>query len=151
MNTLTLTRYEINGDSIHSIGILTTKNTTSSYCFIEKMGKQIPTGTYRTFIYNSPKFGKRLYSLYVDGRKYIHIHHGNTTADTDGCLIIGTYKWNNSVAYSQKALNLFHALSEWEELIVIIKNEKTSGQNFNNCIIKIIRNLIKRIRKMVKH
>ena len=51
----------------------------------------IPYGTYRLSFENSPKFGKDTLTLHdVPGFKNIRIHSGNTSKDTEGCLIVGS-------------------------------------------------------------
>lgn len=51
----------------------------------------IPPGTYRCYLRKSPKRGYRLYELIsVPGRSHIEIHIGNTTADSQGCILVGT-------------------------------------------------------------
>lgn len=50
----------------------------------------IPPGRYRCELYKSPKRGYRLYKLLsVPGRTAIEIHIGNTTKDTEGCILVG--------------------------------------------------------------
>jgi hypothetical protein len=51
----------------------------------------IPPGRYRGELFKSPKRGYRLYRLLsVPGRSSIEIHIGNTTADSQGCILVGT-------------------------------------------------------------
>jgi Family of unknown function (DUF5675) len=54
-------------------------------------GSAIPRGTYKVITTYSPKF-KRNMPLIVDipNRSDIRIHWGNTAADTDGCILVGT-------------------------------------------------------------
>lgn len=50
----------------------------------------IPEGVYRCFRRFSPKRKYHLWELRdVDGRSNIQIHIGNTTLDTDGCILVG--------------------------------------------------------------
>lgn len=75
---------------------------------IKVKGKtSIPTGRYRIVISYSPRFKRYLPEiLNVPGYEGIRIHAGNTAADTDGCLLPGTEKTNNSVLYSRTAFNI---------------------------------------------
>lgn len=51
----------------------------------------IPPGEYAAHRKLSPKRGIELFELdEVPGRSNIEIHVGNTTADTEGCILLGT-------------------------------------------------------------
>ena len=57
----------------------------------KRMISCIPTGDYWAFRRQSPKRGYELFELAsVPGRSNIQIHIGNTVADTDGCILVGT-------------------------------------------------------------
>jgi len=50
----------------------------------------IPTGSYRVTLENSMHFGRDTLSLNdVPGFLYIRIHAGNTSDDTEGCILLG--------------------------------------------------------------
>ena len=50
----------------------------------------IPVGIYDLTFENSPKFGPETLTINkVPGFEGIRIHSGNTSADTDGCIIVG--------------------------------------------------------------
>lgn len=68
----------------------------------------IPYGKYNVDVTMSNRFKKMLpLLLLVPGFEGIRIHPGNTSKDTEGCLLPGTDKRKGMVLNSQKA---FHAL-----------------------------------------
>ncbi len=50
----------------------------------------IPTGVYKTILYNSPKHGKVPLLQNVKGFDMIEIHAGNFPKDSLGCLLLGS-------------------------------------------------------------
>ena len=67
----------------------------------------IPKGTYNVVINYSNRF-KRLLPLLenVEGFTGVRIHPGNTSADTDGCILVGRGKTEKTVTESRIAFNL---------------------------------------------
>lgn len=52
----------------------------------------IVPGTYRGFLRKSAKRGYKVYELLaVPSRTHIEIHVGNTTADSQGCILVGSH------------------------------------------------------------
>lgn len=50
----------------------------------------IPSGRYPVVLQNSPRFGPETPTLLdVPGFSYIRMHAGNTSEDTEGCLLLG--------------------------------------------------------------
>ncbi len=49
----------------------------------------IPGGKYKAVIYDSPKHGKVLLLIDVDGREMVEIHSGNYTRQILGCILVG--------------------------------------------------------------
>lgn len=65
----------------------------------------IPAGTYLITFENSGRFGPETMTLRdVPGYKYIRIHGGNRSTDTEGCLLPGSRNSANTVTMSQAAL-----------------------------------------------
>ncbi len=74
----------------------------------------IPTGVYQIQITQSQRFKRLLPELLsVPGFTGIRIHPGNTDADTEGCLLPGTWNGGNRVDNSAKAFaELIQKLNE---------------------------------------
>ena len=66
----------------------------------------IPSGVYEVTAEHSQRFGPGTLTLHdVPGYKFIRIHGGNTSADTEGCLLPGTRNSAATVANSRAALS----------------------------------------------
>lgn len=81
----------------------------------------IPNGTYKIIITQSQKF-KRPLPLLIDVPNYegIRIHPGNTSADTEGCILVGQKIDTDWVGDSRKAFDaLFVKLRDTKEPIEI--------------------------------
>lgn len=65
----------------------------------------IPEGRYRVRVTYSPRFKRRLPLLdNVPGFEGIRIHAGNTAQDTEGCILVGLARSENSIIASRVAL-----------------------------------------------
>lgn len=73
----------------------------------------IPRGTYPITITQSARFGKPLPLLSdVPGFAGIRIHPGNTSADTEGCILVGTSRAENAIGNSRAAFAKVYELIE---------------------------------------
>ena len=76
----------------------------------------IPEGTYRVVITKSQRFGRYLPLLVgVPGFEGVRIHSGNTSRDTEGCILVGHNLQVGNVLWSRITL---------EKLMKLIENEK---------------------------
>ena len=84
----------------------------------------IPEGTYRVVITKSQRFGRYLPLLVgVPGFEGVRIHAGNTSRDTEGCILVGQNLQVGKVLWSRITLEKLMKLIENEkEIYLIIKN-----------------------------
>lgn len=88
----------------------------------------IPAARYRIEITESQRFKKRLpILLNVNGYEGVRIHSGNTSADTEGCILVGLTKDKDFIGKSQMAMSLLQpriqdALDRGEEVWIEIRN-----------------------------
>lgn len=83
----------------------------------------IPKGTYQVIINMSNRFKKLMpLLLNVPYFKGIRIHSGNTSKDSEGCIIVGDKRTSNGVALSRVAFNkLMQELKKYDEITITIE------------------------------
>ena len=127
MKTLTLTRIAKRAD--YTIGRLEDENGVKICDTLEPKYRDykggelkvprksaVPEGTYPVVVTKSKKFGKYLPLLVgVPGFEGIRIHSGNTSKDTEGCILVGQNLEKGKVLMSRITL---------ERLMKLIENEK---------------------------
>ena len=84
----------------------------------------IPEGSYRVVVTKSRRFQKYLPLLVgVPGFEGVRIHAGNTSRDTEGCILVGHNLQVGKVLWSRITLEKLMKLIENEkEIYIIIKN-----------------------------
>jgi hypothetical protein len=86
----------------------------------------IPQGRYDLIIDFSQRFQTTMpHILSVPGFTGVRIHCGNNAGDTEGCIILGRIKYENSVGESRLAYNAFmeelkDAIKQGEDVSIII-------------------------------
>lgn len=65
----------------------------------------VTAGRYTMVLEYSPKFGRKLPTLIVNGRIGIRIHAGNYVSDTSGCILVGDTRGEKCLYHSTFALN----------------------------------------------
>lgn len=88
----------------------------------------IPAGRYQVVAEVSPKFGPdTLTLLNVPNFSLIRIHCGNKAEDTDGCLLLGQEKYQNTIGRSREAVQalkdkVLEILRKGEKVYISIRN-----------------------------
>lgn len=88
----------------------------------------IPAGTYKVTITDSARFQRKLPLVnnvpFFEG---IRIHPGNTSKDTDGCILVGTTKAKDFVGNSRVAFDtLFPKLVKAGDIALTITEERNA-------------------------
>lgn len=78
-------------------------------CFLPK----IPAGEYICQRRHSPHFNFDVFKLQdVPGHDNIEIHPGNTENNSEGCILLGTFRQGNDILESKAAFEKFMALQK---------------------------------------
>lgn len=83
----------------------------------------IPAGEYPVHIYHSAKFGRDM--MHVDnvkGRSGIEIHSGNKADDTEGCILLGLVRGQDTISDSRSAVGI---LQRWVQSCINNKEDIT--------------------------
>ncbi|MEI8134834.1 MAG: DUF5675 family protein [bacterium] len=99
----------------------------------------IPTGSYQVIIDYSVRFRRMMpHVLDVPLFEGIRIHSGNTTSDTEGCIILGATRSYNTITRSKIAFdNFFRKLTlglHSEKVILEIRNTHHQHNQFTNTL-----------------
>lgn len=83
----------------------------------------IPVGTYKVIMYNSPEWGYKVPMLTdVPGRNYIEIHCGNWETNSKGCILVGMCREGFAIDNSKSAFNsLIKVLEGCDDISITIK------------------------------
>lgn len=90
----------------------------------------IPEGTYEVKLTHSPRFKKILPEiLNVPNFSGIRIHTGNSSKDTEGCILVGTWDgekedWvgNSRIAFDELMALLEEAINNKEKVTITVKS-----------------------------
>lgn len=81
----------------------------------------IPTGVYKCVPHSGPKY-KNVWRLEnVPGRDAILIHAGNSTKDTEGCILVGSEFSGEIILRSQLALDKLRAMLPREFMLTVME------------------------------
>jgi hypothetical protein len=90
----------------------------------------IPYGSYEVIIDYSKRFARNMpHLLDVPMFEGIRIHSGNTSSDTEGCILLGAIKAKDRIYESKKAFAQFYpkleaGLRKGKVMITILSNKK---------------------------
>lgn len=88
----------------------------------------VPSGVYNLEKYFSNKFKKDLFCLFnedVNKNRRIAIHAGNTSKDSDGCILVGlSTNDENCIFKSKEAMSILENYLKDEKCLKLVINEK---------------------------
>ena len=122
--TIQIHRFHIDNDNNYILGRLTVfSNEKVIYsCYtMEPKKEAIEKGVYPITYNYSPKFKRDLYLVRdTEPRNGIRLHQGNTSADSSGCILVGTYFMNNRIEESFSALQRLHKVLNRQDSTLVI-------------------------------
>lgn len=94
------------------------------YCTtIENWKRCVPSGSYSLVFTYSPKFKRKLPLLVVPRRSGIRIHSGNTSKDSQGCILVGNrdgyFSIKNSRDVLTRILSLFASRNVPKTIVIV--------------------------------
>jgi len=83
----------------------------------------IPSGTYKVTLYDSPEWGYKVPILHdVPGREFIEIHKGNWETNSKGCILVGMERDGFAIDSSGSAFqSLMNVLKDCDDISVTIR------------------------------
>ena len=139
---LVLLRLEIDEKNAATVGVLSIKDTTFRCWTCEDLEREtkikgrtaIPTGRYKMVINFSNRFQKEMPLLLdVPNFEGIRIHAGNTSEDTEGCILVGFDRIDGGIGKSRIAYeDLFSLLKTTESEIFITIKSATGNEKAEN-------------------
>ena len=80
----------------------------------------IPEGRYHVQPFSGAKYKNVWQVMDVPGRSYILLHAGNSTADTDGCILVGRAFHGERILSSRNALTMLRQVLPDQFLLDIV-------------------------------
>lgn len=122
--TVQIHRFHNDNDNNYILGRLTVfSNEKVIYsCYtMEPKKEAIQKGVYSITYNFSPKFKRDLYLVRdTEPRSGIRIHQGNTSEDSSGCILVGTYVMNDRIEDSFSALQRLHKVLNRQDSTLVI-------------------------------
>lgn len=82
---------------------------------LENNELEIPVGTYKVTLYDSPRFKMKVPLLHnVPGRNMIEIHPGNYEKDSKGCILVGETRDGFAIDNSRTTFQML--MAKWPSI-----------------------------------
>ena len=82
---------------------------------------EIPAGTYKVTLFDSPRFKRKVPLIHVAGRTLIEIHPGNWETDSKGCILVGENRNGFAIEHSRDTFAQMMAMWPVGEVEITIK------------------------------
>lgn len=92
---------------------------------LENRSKAVPCGEYNLSVGKSPKFGRELpliYNSQVPATRGIRMHVGNRASESQGCVLVGLGRTNDTLTDSKNAEAAVTALARNDSQLIITGN-----------------------------